>query len=82
LTDPGDLAGLAIAASTFMKSAAGLIGMVAAVLWYRSASAPDQHRASQWNKRAAIATGLSVLIQAASSCIDALAPPYASWAPG
>ena len=65
--------------SVWLKIAAAIIGLVAAWFWYVSATSPETVAAAIWNSRAAVATGGSVLLQAASAGIDAWVPPTASW---
>jgi hypothetical protein len=67
-------------ASIWLKVGAVIVGLGAAFLWFRSATTSGP-AAAQWNKRAAIATGVSVALQAISVAIDSwVVAPTASWA--
>ena len=67
-------------ASIWLKVVAVIVGFVAAYLWFRSAKAVGPE-AAEWNKRAAIATGVAVALQGVSTAIDAwVVAPTASWA--
>jgi hypothetical protein len=67
-------------ASIWLKVVAVIVGFVAAYLWFRSARASGP-LAAEWNKRAAIATGVSVGLQSISVAIDSwIVAPVASWA--
>jgi len=61
------------------KILAGIVGLIAAFLWYKSAVSTDAI-SSAWNMWAAIFSGVSMLFQAASAIADAIVPPSASWA--
>lgn len=65
--------------SGWLKILAGIIGFAGAAAWIVSAYAESQDLANLWNGRAAIVTAVAVLLQAASSLIDAKYPPLASW---
>jgi hypothetical protein len=70
---------LARDASVYLKIGAAIVGFVAAVLWYWSATAPDPAVSVTYNKWAAAVTGGAVFLQAVSSLIDWWISPTASW---
>jgi hypothetical protein len=75
-----DLKLVARDASVFIKIIAAIVGLIAAYLWYKSATSPRAEMKVRYNKWAAIATGVAVGGQATSSLIDWWIPPTASWA--
>ena len=67
-------------ASVWIKIGAGIVGMVAAVLWYFAAQASVTAEGAALNVYAAASTGIAMLLQSIAAAIDAWIPPTASWA--
>jgi hypothetical protein len=65
--------------SVLLKLGAVVVGLLAAWRWYRSAKASPGAEAANWNRRAAITTAVSVLLQGMALTIDLWAPPVAGF---
>lgn len=66
-------------ASVRIKIIAGVVGVLAAALWYLAAATPGAPGSVGTNVDAAIATGVAMLFQSAAAIIDAWISPTASW---
>jgi hypothetical protein len=64
-------------ASVWLKVAAGVFAILAACLWFSSATVPAN--AEPHNVYAAALTGVSALLQAIYAMIDAWIAPTATW---
>lgn len=64
-------------APVYLKIAVALFGIAAADCWYQSAVTSDE-AAVNWNTRAVLTTGLSMLLQALSAGFDVWISPTAT----